>query len=160
VRHVHLLKQQLSLGLLEGRERASATEMNADAGEVLVEAAKHVEGERAVRDGRPEIIELISHLLEAPAVVGDGEVALGEAVELDVEEDGASLAVPQEVCLHSDPQIACRGAAAGDGLGEIVGEGAGDPGLDDTVHARPVRGSRGAGVDQHVILLGELASGQ
>ena len=53
--------------------------------------------------GGPKIGELISHLLEAPAVVSDGEVALAEDVELDVEEDGASLAVPQEVRLHSDP---------------------------------------------------------
>ena len=128
MRHVHLLKQQLSLGLLEGRERASATEMNADAGEALVEAAKHVEDEHAVRNGGPKISELISHLLEAPAVVGDGEIALGEVMELDVEES-ASLTVPQEVRLHSNPEVASRGAAAGDGLSELIGERAGDPGL-------------------------------
>jgi len=47
-------------------------------------------------------------------------------VELDVEEKRARLMVPQKLRLQCDPEIASSGAAAGDGVGEVVGEGAGD----------------------------------
>jgi len=39
MRYVHLFEEELSLGLLEGRERAPATKMDADVGEALVQAA-------------------------------------------------------------------------------------------------------------------------
>jgi hypothetical protein len=71
-------------------------EMNTKAGEALVEAAKDVEDERAILDWRPKGSKLIRHFLEAPTVVDDGQVTLGEGVELDVEEEDARLLVPQE----------------------------------------------------------------
>jgi len=111
---------------------------------------------RSFRNGCPKIGELIGHLLEAPTVVGDGEIALGEAVELDVEKR-ARLTVPQKLGLHYDPKIASSGATAGDGFGKVIEEGAGDPGLDHAVHANPVRGGRGLGIEKNVILKRELA---
>ena len=86
--------------------------MDADVGEALLQAAKDVENEHAVQNEGPKIGELIRHLLEAPTVVGDGEIALGEAMELDVEEKRARLPVPQKLRLHHDPKIASCGASA------------------------------------------------
>jgi len=126
--------------------------MDADVGEAPAQTAKDVEDKGAVLNGRSQIGELIGHLLEAPTVVSDGEVALGEGMELDVEEECACLAVPQEVSLHSDPKVTNRGVAAGDGLGEIIAEGGDDPGLDHVVHASQVQGIRGPGVKQNMVL--------
>jgi len=110
--------------------------------------------------GGPKIGELISHLLEAPIVVFDREIALGDAVELDVKEKRARLTVPQKLCLQCDPKIANSGAAVGDGFGKVIREGAGDPGLCHAVHVSPVRGGIGLGVEQNVILKRELAGGE
>ena len=71
-------------------------EMNTKAGEALVEAAKDVEDKRAILDWRPKGSKLICHFLEALTVVDDGQITLGEGVELDVEEEDARLLVPQE----------------------------------------------------------------
>ena len=52
--HVHFFEDELSLGLLEGREWAPATKMDVDVGEALAQVAKNVEDKRAVRNGGPQ----------------------------------------------------------------------------------------------------------
>jgi len=51
-------------------------------GEALVEAADDVEDEGAVGDDLVEGREIIGHLLQLAAEIGDGEVALDEVAEL------------------------------------------------------------------------------
>ena len=160
MRYVHLFEEELSLGLLEGREWAPTMKMDADVGEALFQAAKNVDDERAVRNRGPKIGELTGPLLEAPTIVSGEEIALGEAMELDVKEKRACLTVPQKLRLHCNPKIASSRATAGDGFGKVIGEGAGDPGLDHAVHASLVHGGRGAGVEQNVILKRELAGSE
>jgi hypothetical protein len=62
-------------------------------GEVLVEATDHIADEGAVRDDFPEGANVIFHLLEAAAVLGDGEVALDEVAETRLKLDGTYLSV-------------------------------------------------------------------
>jgi hypothetical protein len=65
--------------------------------EALVQAADDVEDEGAVSDDLTKCREIIGHLLQPAAVVGDGELALDEVAELCLQVDGASLAVPEEL---------------------------------------------------------------
>ena len=48
---------------------------------------------------------VIRHLLQLAAVLGDGEVVLGEGVEGSVEVDGPGLSVSPELGLESDPGL-------------------------------------------------------
>ena len=65
--------------------------------EALVEAADHVEDERTVGDDLAKGREIIGHLFQLAAVVGDGEVALDEVAKPCLEVDGASLTVAKEL---------------------------------------------------------------
>ena len=49
--------------------------------EALVEAADHVEDEGVVDDDLSKGSEVVSHLLEAPTVVGDTKVALNKVAK-------------------------------------------------------------------------------
>jgi hypothetical protein len=65
--------------------------------EALVEAVDHVEDEGVVSDHFAKGSKVIGHLLEAAAVVGDGEVALDEVAKPRLKVDGASLPVAEEL---------------------------------------------------------------
>ena len=132
--------------------------VKADVGEALVEAADEVEDEGPIRDDLAEGAKVRGHPLEPPAVICNGQITLREAAELGVEVEGARLAVAEELCFHSEPGIACGDGARGDGVGEIIGDGAKDPGLHDAVHARPVGlGSSEGSVGEDVVAQRELA---
>jgi len=106
-----LLHEQLSLGVGVGGEGPSTPEVGGDDGVLLVEAAKNVEDESAIRDVFAKITELLGLLLELGAVVVDAEIALTEVAEGGVEVEGAVLLVPKELVLDSEPGGACSAAA-------------------------------------------------
>jgi len=108
-------------------------------GEVVVEAADHVEHESAVSDDFIAGPKIVSHL-ETATVLGDGDVALDEVVELRLQLDGPSLPVAEELRLNGEPSISGGRALGGYDFGKVVGEGAKNPGLHNVVHPNPVRG--------------------
>jgi len=124
-------------------------------GEVVVEAADHVEDKSAVGDDFAEGPKVVSHLLESTTVLRDGEVALDEVAELRLELDGTGLLVAEELGLDGKPCISGGGALGGDDFGEC----AENPGLHHAVHPNPVRGEDWC-VEVDVILERELAEGQ
>jgi hypothetical protein len=98
--------------------------VTADGLEAIGEAANDVEHQRALSDGLAEITQGIHHVLEAPAVVGDRQVALAELAELGVEVEGTGLLVPKELFLKGEPDGAGSGGAGHHGLSEVGGDGA------------------------------------
>ena len=112
--------------------------MAADVAVSVVEHADDVEDQRAVGDRFAKGGEADRHGLEATTVVGDGEVALDEVSELDVEVECASLLVPQELGFQGELDVASRGIALHHGLGEIGGDGARNPRHDNAIHTYPV----------------------
>jgi hypothetical protein len=102
--------------------------------EPLVEATNKVEDEGAVSDHLAKRSEVVGHLFQLAAVGGDRKIALDEVAKLGLQVDGASLAVPKELRLNSNPGIMCCGTLGGDNLDQIVGEGGDDPGFDNAVH--------------------------
>jgi hypothetical protein len=80
------------------------------------------------------------------AVVHDGEVPLDEVEEARLEVDGAGLAIPEELRLDGEPGMVRGGAPGRDDLAEIVDERGDDPGLDNTVHPFPIKGTRRGGI--------------
>ena len=64
---------------------------------------------------------------------------MDEVAELDVEVEGARLLVAEELVLEGAPDGTGRGGAVNHRLGEVGGDRAGDPGLDDAIHARSAR---------------------
>ena len=127
VRHGDLLKLELGACVEEGGEGAPATEVTTDVGVPCVEAADEVEDEGAVGDLFPEVTKGIRHALQAPAVLGVGEVALSEGAELGVEDHRPGFLVAKKLRLDGEPGIARSRVALLDGVGEGGGEGAVDP---------------------------------
>ena len=105
--------------------------------EAFVQPANDVEDERLVGDRLAEIAKILGHALEAAAVVDDGQIALSEGAELLVGVEGTGGAVPQELGLDGEPDHSSGGVALGDGVGEVVGDGAEEPGTNDAVHPHP-----------------------
>ena len=66
-------------------------------GKALVEAADDVEDEGAVGDDLAEGREIIGHLLQLAAVLGDGEVALDEVTKPRLQLNGASLPIAEKL---------------------------------------------------------------
>jgi hypothetical protein len=134
-------------------------EQGTNVGEALVEATDYVEDEGAVGDDFAESTEVIGHLLEAAAVLGNGEVALDEVAEPHLKLEGAYLPVPKELGLDGEPGVPGSATLRGGDLDEVVGERTEDPGLDDAIHPIPIRGG-GQGVEVDMVLEGELAKVQ
>lgn len=112
--------------------------------ESLVEAARRVQDESAVRDGLVEVSEGVSHALHLAVVVIDGEGALGESAELSVEEHGTRLAVVEELLLEAKPGGAGEDVVAVmDDVKELGGDGVEDTGHHHTVHTGPCGGRWG-----------------
>jgi hypothetical protein len=133
------LQGQIVLHLQEGGEGAGASQQSIDVREALVEATKHVEDEGAVGDDLSQGGEIVGHLLQTAAVLGDGEITLYEVVKLRLELDRPCLPIAQELGFDGEPGVPGSGALGGNDLGEVVGEGVEDPGLDNAVHPIPVR---------------------
>ena len=105
--------------------------------EAFVQPANDVEDERLVGDRLAEIAKILCHALEAAAVVDDGQIALSEDAELLVGVEGTGDAVPQELGLDCEPDHSSGGVTLGDGVGEVVGDGAEEPGTNDAIHPHP-----------------------
>jgi hypothetical protein len=131
--------------------------MAPDTLEALGEATDDVEYQRTVADQFSKVSEGVGHVLEVAAVLRDGQVPLTEVAELGVEMEGASLLIPEELILEGKPNGASRGIPREHRLRQVVGDGAGDPGLDDAVHAAPIRKIGRRGVLEDVIIRGVLA---
>jgi hypothetical protein len=125
------------------RMRSSRASRNvgkrADMGEALIEAADDVEDESAVGDDLTKGREIIGHLLQLVAVLGDGEVALDEVAKLRLQLNGASLPIVEKLRLNSEPGVPGYGALGTDDLAQVIHERGDDPGLDDAVHPGPIR---------------------
>jgi hypothetical protein len=65
---------------------------------------------------------------------------LAEVAKLGVEVEGASLLIAE--ILEREPNITGSGIAGHHGLYKVGGDGARDPGLDDAIHAAPIREAR------------------
>jgi hypothetical protein len=78
--HVDFLKEFIADDG-EGREGATATEVDPDVPVPLVEPANHVEDQSAVSHVFAKVSEAGGHLLEVFAIVGDGEVTLGKCAK-------------------------------------------------------------------------------
>ncbi|XP_062229134.1 uncharacterized protein LOC133926962 [Phragmites australis] len=134
--------------------------MEADGGEALVEASDDVEDEGVVSDVFAEVAEVLGHPLVAAAILGDGEISLLEGSKLLVGVEGAGGTIPEKLGLDGEPGDTGSGTALGDGVGEIVGDGAEEPGVDDSIHAHLVQGGGRDVVGEDVALQGELPDGE
>ena len=105
--------------------------------EAFVQPVNDVEDEHLIRDKLVEIAKILGHALEAAAVVDDGQIALSEGAELLVGVEGTGGALPQELGLDGEPNHSSGNVALGDGVGEVVGDGAEEPGTNDAVHPHP-----------------------
>jgi len=121
----------------EGGKGVAAAEVKAEGAEAFVQASDDVQDQCRLGDRLAKVLEIFGYALEAPTVVDDGQVALGEGAELLVGIEGARGAVPKELGLDGEPDGASRGTTLGDDVGEVVGDGAEKPGADDTVHPNP-----------------------
>jgi hypothetical protein len=123
IRHGEFLKNEVFTSFQERGEGLGTTKEGADVGEALVEAADEVEDEGTIGDDLAEGREIISHLLQSAAVVGDGEVPLHEVAKLRLQLNGASLPIAEELRLHREPGVPGCGALGADDLTQIVREG-------------------------------------
>lgn len=81
-------------------------------------------------------------------------------MKLDVEVEGMHLSIPKELSLDGEPGNAHGGATLQDRVSKISGEGAIQPGLDNTIHACPVRVSCHKVVEKNMALQRILAQGE
>jgi len=123
----------------------------------LVEAADDVEDEGAIGDHLAEGREVIGHLLQLAAVLGDGEVALDEVEKTRLQLNGASLAVAEKLRLDGKPSVPCCRALSTDDLAQVIRDRGDDPGLDDAVHRGSIRRYRDWSVFANIALERELA---
>jgi len=130
--------------------------VKAKSAEGIVEPTDDVEDERLLGDGLAEVPKIFRHAFEGAPVVDDGEIALGKGAELLIGVESTGSAVPKELGLDGEPDRTGGGAAFGDSVGEIVGDGAEQPGADDTVHPHPRR-SRGDDVRENMAFQRVLA---
>jgi hypothetical protein len=145
---------QVVLHLQEGGKGADASQQSTDVREALVEATKHVEDEGAISDNLSQGGEIVGHLLQTAAVLGDGEITLYEVAKLRLELDRPCLPIAQELGFDGEPGVPGSGALGGDDFGE----GVENPGLGNAVHPIPVR--RGGRGGEDVRLEGEFAEDQ
>jgi len=116
VLHGEFLEDEILTRLQEGRERFGPAKERADVAEALVKAADDVEDEGAVRDDLADGREIIGHLLQLAAVLGDGEVALDEVAKPRLQLNGAGLPIAEELRLDGEPGVSGSGAPCGDDL--------------------------------------------
>jgi len=153
------LQEKVILHLLEGRERHGADDQGPQVGEALVEPPEEVQDERAVADWLAKGAKVIRHLLQLTAVLGDGEIVLGEGAEGGVEVEDPGLSVSLELGLESDPGLASSAAGLANDVLQLHGERPEDPGQDDAVHPEPGRRGGGA-VGEDVVVEGVALEGE
>jgi len=105
VLHGEFLEDGIFTHLQEGGEGFGPAEERPDTAEALVEAADDVEDEGAIGDDLAEGYEIIGHLLQLAAVLGDREVALDEVVKPRLQLNGAGLPIAEELRLDGGPGV-------------------------------------------------------
>jgi hypothetical protein len=158
--HGQFLNLKINANLQEVRQRIGAAEVEADGFKPSVEPADDVEDEGAVGDRFTKIAEILCLALVLPAIVNDGKVALTEGPEVGVSVQGARGLIPEKLGLDGEPDVASEGTMLGDGVGEVVGDGAEEPSPNDTVHADPVGGGGDGGVREDMALEGVPPKGE
>jgi hypothetical protein len=95
---------------MEGGEQLGLVQVGLDVIVLLVQAPE--DPECMVLHVLAEVTEVISHPLHPAAVVIDAQIALYEEPKLCVEEEGARLAIAEELLLEGNPKL-LSGAVAG-----------------------------------------------
>jgi hypothetical protein len=149
--HGQFFNLKIRADLQKTGQRIGVAEMKTNGGEALVEVADDVEDEGAVRDGFAKIPEVLCLVLVLPAVVNDREVTLTEGAKIGVGVQGARGLIPEKLGLDCKPDVAGGGTVLGDGVGEVVGDGAEEPGPHDTIHASRIGGGRNGGVREDML---------
>jgi hypothetical protein len=75
-------------------------------------------------------------------------------MEIGVGIQGACGLIPEKLGLDCKPDVAGGGTVLGDGVGEVVGDGAEEPGPHDTILAGPIGGGGNGGVREDMALQG------
>jgi hypothetical protein len=102
-----------------------------DVSEVRTQAAEEVEHLTGLGDWMANVTEVVGELLQFVAIVGDGEFALKNVVELNLEEDRTLQFIVMEDALDSRPDGECGGFKLVDEIEDALGDGGIDP-IDDT----------------------------
>jgi hypothetical protein len=124
----------------------------------FIEAPQDIQNKSPVLNGFAEVGEGVGPALHLAAVVINGEGALGEGAELDVEEHGAGLSVVQELLFKTKPSSPSGDAVRlVDDVQEVGGDGVEDPGDDHAIHARPRWIVEAGGVTENMVLQREPA---
>ena len=155
--HGEFLKAQIVSDLQKSGQRVAAAEMEAEGAEALVQPTDDVEDERRLGDRLAEVPKVFSHTFEAATIFDDRQIALGEGAELLVGVEGACDSIPKELGVDGEPDGASRSPALTDDVGEVVGDGADQPGANDAIHPHPGLRGRRDGVGEDVRLQGVLA---
>jgi hypothetical protein len=124
-------------GGLEVRERCGVCNDVGGGGEPGVEAAQEVEDKLRGGYGVANLPKGIGGTLELLGVGVDREVALGQVVELQLEDDGARLLVRLEQCFDGDVQRAGVLSRLHGEVEDGVVDGAIHPAADASVGLRP-----------------------
>jgi hypothetical protein len=124
------------------------------------EATQKVQHQGPVGDRLTEVAERVRHALHLAAVLVHREVPLREQVELGVEVQGASVAVPEELFFKGEPRPTTRVHLVADDVLELEGDGSMEPGEDHGVHEGPCPGRRGGDVVEDVVIEGIAPQGE
>jgi hypothetical protein len=135
--HGDLFKTQVIPNLQERRQRGVAPDVETESPEAFVQPADDVEDERLIGDRLAEVAEILGHVLEPAVVVDDGQIFLGEGTELLLGLESTRGAVPKELGFDGEPDHSGGGVALRDRVGEVVGDGAEEPGTNDAVQPHP-----------------------
>jgi hypothetical protein len=79
-------------------------------------------------------VEILVELFVATVVLNDREITLAEGAKLLVGVECVSCTILEELALDGEPQNADSDAALRHRVGEVVRDGAEDPGMDDNIH--------------------------
>ena len=96
---VDFLEEQEGSCLREAGERLPQLDVRHHGAELLAEAAQQGEDEGAVTNGVAELAKRGGHRLEAAAEVRDEGGALLDGAKLGEQQEGARLALPEELVL-------------------------------------------------------------
>jgi hypothetical protein len=155
-RHGEFGEAEVGVHVVEGREWLLARNELRNDVKSFAEATLDVEHERVVRDGLAKVSECVGEALHLAAVDVDGEGALGECAELDVDEHGARRAVVEELLLEAKPgDMASDAVAVMDDVEQVGGDGVEEPGHHHAVHATPRGVGEARRIAEDMVLQGE-----
>lgn len=104
-----------------------------------------------VGDVFAQVTEGVRHVLELAAVVGDGEAALDEVPEGDIQVESMLITVAKELIFQGELDGASNVAMCPNYL-EVTGDGVVKPCQDDAVHACPIWEGVVGGIGQDMAL--------